>query len=350
MKKRLTIILLASYFFVFLIPEATSYYISWDRNIPQTLLLSLLNFATFGLLLTNNLLLDNLSKSINEKIILSYSIYILISLFSLIFSNNISASIITFSQYFTYLIAFVSIFSLSSIISKKFILYFLYSSVLALLLESSSIVYNVLDLVFVQDNEFKRDIYLLRTFAGNINITSNSIVFKMVVLYYLIFQTKNLKFLLFAYIVLFLSASALFILLTRSAFLSIAIITLLFIIWMSKKHIYRSGLILISIIVAFLFVDQSFDQENNDQIAERISSIQITTEDDSINSRLRYYSHAIESISKNPLTGIGIGTWKIKSIEYESAKIFAYTVPFMRIMISFKLLLKLGLLDLPFMH
>ena len=328
MKKRYSIILLACYFFIFLIPESNRFYISWDRSVVQVLILSLLNFTTFGFFLANNILVKNLSRSINERIILSYTIYIGISLISIIFSENINESIIIFSKYFTYLVALISVFSLSLIIEKKFILYFLYSSALVLLLESSSIVYNAVDLVFIQEREFQRDTYLLRSFAGNINITANSIVFKMGALYYLLFQTKNLKALSFAYIILFLSFSALFILLTRSAFLSCATITLLFIIWMRKKHIYRSGLILISIFVAFLFVQSSFNQSDQNEITDRIASIQINTEDDSINARLRYYSHAIKSIAKNPLTGIGIGTWKIKSIEYDLTNITGYTVPF----------------------
>ncbi len=328
MKKTYSIILLACYFFIFLIPESNRFYISFDRSDGQVLILSLLNFTTFGFLLANNILVKNLSRSINERIILSYTIYIGISLISIVFSENINESIIIFSKYFTYLFALISVFSLSLLIEKKFILYFLYCSALVLLLESSSIVYNAVDLVFIQGSEFQRDNYLLRSFAGNINITANSIVFKMAALYYLIFHTKNLKTLSFAYIILFLSFSALFILLTRSAFLSCATITLLFIIWMRKKHIYRSGLILISIFVAFLFVQSSFNQSDQNEITDRIASIQINTEDDSINARLRYYSHAIKSIAKNPLTGIGIGTWKIKSIEYDLTNITGYTVPF----------------------
>ncbi len=328
MKKTYSILLLACYFFIFLIPESNRFYISFDRSDGQVLILSLLNFTTFGFLLANNILVKNLSRSINERIILSYTIYIGISLISIIFSENINESIIIFSKYFTYLFALISVFSLSLLIEKKFILYFLYCSALVLLLESSSIVYNAVDLVFIQGIEFQRDNYLLRSFAGNINITANSIVFKMAALYYLIFQTKNLKTLSFTYIILFLSFSALFILLTRSAFLSCAIITLLFIIWMRKKHIYRSGLILISIFVAFLFVQSSFNQSDQNEITDRIASIQINTEDDSINARLRYYSHALKSIAKNPLTGIGVGTWKIKSIEYDLTNITGYTVPF----------------------
>ena len=85
MKKRYSIILLACYFLIFLIPESNQFYISWDRSDVQVLILSLLNFTTFGFLLANNILVKNLSRSINERIILSYTIYIGISLISIIF-------------------------------------------------------------------------------------------------------------------------------------------------------------------------------------------------------------------------------------------------------------------------
>ena len=45
-----------------------------------------------------------------------------------------------------------------------------------------------------------------------------------------------------------------------------------------------------------------------------------------INERLGYYSDAVKSIS-NILLGIGIGNWKIKSIQYAGIQ-FGYTVPY----------------------
>ena len=63
-------------------------------------------------------------------------------------------------------------------------------------------------------------------------------------------------------------------------------------------------------------------------ISSRINSIALTTEDDSINERLGYYSDAVKSIIQYPAFGIGVGNWKIKSIDYAGNTVNGYTVPY----------------------
>ena len=62
-------------------------------------------------------------------------------------------------------------------------------------------------------------------------------------------------------------------------------------------------------------------------INDRVSSINIDREDDSIDERLRFYSAAVKSISKNPILGIGIGNWKIETIRYDAKNLEGYRVP-----------------------
>ena len=76
------------------------------------------------------------------------------------------------------------------------------------------------------------------------------------------------------------------------------------------------------------FYDLNIFSINPDEISSRISSIALTTEDDSINERLGYYSDAVKSIMEFPVFGIGIGNWKIKSIEYAGVDVNGYTVPY----------------------
>ena len=53
--------------------------------------------------------------------------------------------------------------------------------------------------------------------------------------------------------------------------------------------------------ISFLFVQTSFNSQNSNEIRDRISSITYNDEDDSVNERLRYYSHAFKSISVNKI-------------------------------------------------
>lgn len=138
MKNILYIILLGLYFFIFLIAESSNLYLSWDRIIPQFLSLSILNIISFSYLFRNNLLIPSIASSMKEKIILSYSAFILMSLLSIIVATNLSEAIIVFSQYFTYLTSFIAIYSIAKVIEKDFFKYFIIFSIIAVFIESFS--------------------------------------------------------------------------------------------------------------------------------------------------------------------------------------------------------------------
>ena len=95
-----------------------------------------------------------------------------------------------------------------------------------------------------------------------------------------------------------------------------------------KKIFTRSVPLVVVALIGYFFVNTTFNTENPDEISSRINSIALNTEDDSINERLGYYSDASKSIMQYPVFGIGIGNWKIKSIEYSRNSIVGYTVPY----------------------
>ncbi len=322
-------VILSLYFFIFLISEASlNLYISWDRNIPQFLFLSLLNTLSFFYLLRNNKLLPSINSALKERIIAFYSLFILACFISIFFADNFSESVIAFSQYFTYLLSFIAIYAISKLIGRTFINFFIIISITALFIESSSILYNAVDRVLIIGETFERDNLLLRTFTGNINIAANSIVSKIMLLYLVIYTYKDKRIIYLSYILLFISFSALYILLTRSAFLSLGILTFFIVVFNYKKIITRSIPLLVILLIGYFFVNLTFNTQNPDEISSRISSIALTTADDSINERLGYYSDAVKSIIQYPAFGIGVGNWKIKSIDYAGNTVNGYTVPY----------------------
>lgn len=322
-------VILSLYFFIFLISEASlNLYISWDRNIPQFLFLSLLNTLSFFYLLRNNKLLPSINSALKERIIAFYSLFILACFISIFFADNFSESVIAFSQYFTYLLSFIAIYAISKLIGRTFINFFIIISITALFIESSSILYNAVDRVLIIGETFERDNLLLRTFTGNINIAANSIVSKIMLLYLVIYTYKDKRIIYLSYILLFISFSALYILLTRSAFLSLGILTFFIVVFNYKKIITRSIPLLVILLIGYFFVNLTFNTKNPDEISSRISSIALTTADDSINERLGYYSDAVKSIIQYPAFGIGVGNWKIKSIHYAGNTVNGYTVPY----------------------
>ena len=322
-------VILSLYFFIFLISETSfKLYISWDRIIPQFLFLSLLNTVSFFYLLRNNKLILSINSALKERIIKLYSFFILVCFISIFFADNFSESVITFSQYFTYLLSFIAIYTISKLIGKTFLKFFIILSITALFMESSSILFNAVDRVLINGETFQRDNLLLRTFTGNINIAANSIVSKIMLLYLVIYTYKDRRIIYLSYILLLISFSALYILLTRSAFLSLGVLTLFIVIFNYKKIITRSIPLLAILLIGYFFVSLTFNAQNPDEISSRISSIALTTEDDSVNERLGYYSDAVKSIMQYPIFGIGVGNWKIKSIEYAGISVNGYTVPY----------------------
>lgn len=329
MKNVFHAVILSLYFFVFLISESTlNLYLSWDRIVPQFLFLSILNTVSFIYLLRNNLLLISVDCALKDKIAKCYSFFILICFISIFSANNFSESVISFSQYFTYLLSFIFIFSIAKLTGKIFLKYFIIFSVTALFIESSSILYNALDRVLINGETFERDNFLLRTFTGNINIAANSIVSKIMVVYLIIYTYKDKRLIYLSYVLLFVAFSALFILLTRSAFLSLGLLTLVVMFFNFKKFVKSSIPILAVMSIGYFFVNSTFNTKNPDEISSRISSIRLNTEDDSINERLGYYSDAVKSIMQYPIIGIGVGNWKIKSIQYAGDSVVGYTVPY----------------------
>ncbi len=329
MKSIFHIILLSLYFFTFLLTESTAnLYLSWDRIYPQFFLLSIINTVSFIYLFKSNLLILSLSSALKERIVICYSIFILASLISIAFAFNQSESLITFSKYLTYFISLLSIYSLAKALGNSFLRFFLFLSITALFIESFSIVYNAIDRVIINGLTYERDNFLLRTFAGNINVAANSIVSKIMLVYLIIYTFKDKRLIYMSYLLLLIAFSSLFLLLTRSAFLSLFLLTFAFMIFNYKKLIKSSIPIFLTMLISYLFVNSTFNTENPDEIVSRVSSISVNTQDESINERLGYYSNALEVISEYPIFGIGIGNWKIKSIDLAGQSVVGYTVPY----------------------
>ena len=63
-------------------------------------------------------------------------------------------------------------------------------------------------------------------------------------------------------------------------------------------------------------------------LISRAATISLSTNDGSVNQRLRYYEDVLTHLSSNPIFGVGLGNWKLKSIEYDANDILGYVVPY----------------------
>ena len=328
MIRKITFGILASYFFIFLVNNLS---MAYDRYSVQFLVLSIVNIIAFVFVIKNYSFKEKLNSYMQVKPIIFYAGFILLSGLSIIIANNKAESIIVFSQYLTFFFALIIIYLIARKSGIKFQKVFIIFCLISIVLEASYVLFIFIDNTIVKGEIFYRtNVY--KGFTANINIAAFSLVAKSPAALYCIFKNKNFKQKLFGIILIFMTASSLSILLSRGAFIAFVTIIILMIIYSLIKKIDNNFLsisfIILPVILSYLLFSNLLVTEDKKLINERIASIQIDGEDQSINERLRFYEGALESIKKSPVLGIGIGNWKIESIKYDSKYTTGYRIPF----------------------
>ena len=176
----------------------------------------------------------------------------------------------------------------------------------------------------------------LKGVAGNKNITSASIAFKIpFVLYSIVTVNKRLLKLLLSSILL-LALFSISILYARAAILSTFIVFIIFLSYsLYQLYLNRSDLrhslsnFALTIIpyVLVVFMNLGFtSSQNQGNITSQLGDIEFTEQ--SSNGRFQYWSDAYNHLVDHPIFGAGLGNWKIASISYGKEHIKGYTVPY----------------------
>jgi O-antigen ligase len=304
---------------------------AYDRIAPQALYLSLINFAALIYIFYYISFEKIISFLKTNRLFLCYSAYILISGISISIADNKPEAIITYSRYLTYFSTFFILLILTSFSKINIIDLVFKLLVISVLIESSAVIFSVVDSVIINGGEFSRS-NDYRGLSGNINITAFSLVMKSpIISYYLFTGNKNYTKVL-SYLCFFIVSASLFFLLTRGAFLAFILIHALIFSYRLFKHFHSSykkiAISLIVFFVSFQVTNNIMTSSESNIIVDRVSTIKLNNEDESINQRLRFYSAAIHSIKMNPILGVGVGNWKLVSIKYDSKKMVEYTVPY----------------------
>ena len=302
----------------------------------QWLYLSIVNvFFLFYFIVKNakNLSITIKSSFIGNYQLILYLIFFISSIVSIFYSLNQSVAIIAVSKIG---IILCSLFLLSQIKldKEKFLLFVSSLFTVFLLIEISSSLYPYFEIIQTTEYKVSMSQTYLKGFAGNKNITSASIAFKIPFAYLLLNKSKNLivkssLLLLIAFgffNLIVLSSRA--ILVSYSTVLIFLIITLL-IVYANKSRfidiIKQVSVFILPIIIAFIF----FKTNNTDQnlnVTSRVSTI--STSDVSATTRLRYYTKGLEYFIENPIAGAGIGNFQLISIKLDSDNIESYIVPY----------------------
>ncbi|MCI4642382.1 MAG: O-antigen ligase family protein [Flavobacteriaceae bacterium] len=312
--------------FLYLIVGFVPYFGTIDKIGSQWLYLSILNFFLLILNYKNN----KLSIFITFTPFLLYSIFVIFCAISLIYTNNISISIIDFSRIF---VTLLSVYNLLLLLNEKNFSIYNFSILISVILFFEIIfsLFPLIKYVFLNDIQtidFTSVPNALKGITGNKNVMSSNIAFKIPFIIYLIIYSKNnLKYLYSLFFAL--SLLNLFLLSSRAAFISCSLVLIFYSIYL----IFNYGKISISsflslifpliFISIFTFFTNSID---NISITNRVSSI--STTDTSTSHRLTLYENAIDYILENPIIGCGIGNWKVESLPYWKTLLSGYTIPY----------------------
>lgn len=218
--------------------------------------------------------------------------------FSILNADNINEGIISAYK----ILITISVFFLSIIAFKKIespVLFLAQLLSFYLLLES---------LYLIIDYNISRS--LIKGIAQNPNISSSSIVFKLIFFLYLKNNFKNLKFKFLIWIIEIIAIISIIILQSRLGLLSL--IFIYFSIFVFQRTIRKK------IILSFLIILTSFIYFSNTSNSNILSYN--FSEDESSIQRIEFYNTAIDLIKQKPLFGFGHGSWKYESLSYSSLK------------------------------
>ena len=177
----------------------------------------------------------------------------------------------------------------------------------------------------------------LKGVTANRNITAFSLAIKIPFVLFLIYQVKkqSLRWVLSALV--FATLFGLSMIESRASFLAAGFILVAFtgmniFLFLNERkkrqHLWRIGYYLIPLVLAIFFNKTLIAGKGADALSRAATISANNTADYSIQSRLRYYADVLTHFKTNPIFGVGLGNWKLKSIYYDREDLVGYVVPY----------------------
>lgn len=203
--------------------------------------------------------------------------------------------------------------------------------VLALIAETYVINSKIFQSVILNGNLLTRSMEF-RGFTGNINISSFSILIKLPALLYLIYNEKKHLYFFLLNLLLISSIISVLVLFSRGAIIGLILLIifslLYYLVKEKRKVVAKSIFIFLSVCLSYLTYNFLNEKNTFDMIEERFSTVAKPSSDQSVSQRVLFYRIALEDIKNYPFTGVGIGNWKLLSIQRANTELGGYMVPY----------------------
>ncbi|MBT6447807.1 MAG: hypothetical protein HOK38_03565 [Flavobacteriaceae bacterium] len=317
------------------------YFESIDKQYPQNLYLILLNISVIAYYsFRDKTFINEIKKIISKVPILLLIGFFIWSSFTSIFAINYLESLSTLPRLFNQLVCLIMLtFLFSRVKDFKLLLFWLVSVFLSLEVISVISVY-IFDIIYLGKPGYRAIAY--RGFSGNINIMAYVMLPQITLVFYYLFNSKNLWLKRYLWI---LNTLAIFCIIsifkTRSAIVVLFISMLLTCIALYRflviRKIYKNNVSLFFkffkvIIIPFLivivtdnYISQRYDGIN---VQSRVSTLGNISTDSSLQQRIRYIKATLSSFTQYPIFGVGIGNWEIVSLKYENPDMTNFVVPY----------------------
>jgi O-antigen ligase len=295
----------------------------------QWLYVSLLDFAILAYFFLNKLQYKVAIQAVLQlKFTIVYSFLVIWALLSLIYSINAIESLVCLARLLSTYLIFIN---LSILFYKKELttLFNVVSILVAIVLLFDAMYVITTFSKNMVDMNLDQNIGSLTGKNGNKNVMAASLLIKFPFLLFVILHNKLIGKIL-GLGILFLGIMALFILNTRSTYVGLGLLFVLFstaIVLLNKKQGAKTigtqlAYFILPLVFAFFAangmlskaVDMQGFQGGYGTITKRAGDISVENEQ---NSRIKLWKAAIDYSTKNPLLGAGYGNWKLASIPYE---------------------------------
>jgi len=304
-----------------------------DKIAPQWLIMSGLNLFSFAYFINKKKTLGHVfTLNLKSKLTLSYIAFILWAIGSLFYSINPTEVIVNLARQINVFLMYFSMVILTYGLKNK-LLFLPWVVTIILFLEVYSVLIEALEMV---QTTGRINGSQLKGVTANRNITAFSIALKTPFVLYLLEKNKKFWIRVILFVLITSSFLCLSIIESRASFLASGFMILsyiglqIFLYLRANKKISQllfTGNVLIPLIIA-IGINQVFLATKGADAISRASTISISEADNSISQRLRYYEDVFTHITSNPILGVGLGNWKLKSIDYDSKDINGYVVPY----------------------
>ena len=295
----------------------------------QWLYISLLDFAILAYILFNNQLYKVAIQAVLKlKFTIVYSFLVIWAFLSLIYSINAIETMVCLARLLSTYLIFIN---LSILFYKKQVagLFNVVAVFVAIVLLFDALYVITGFSKNMVDMDLDSNILSLTGKNGNKNVMAASLLIKFPFLLFVILHNKLIGKIL-GLGILFLGIMALFILNTRSTYVGLGLLFVLYItaiVLLNKKQDTKTigtqlAYFMLPLVFAFFAangmlskaVDMQGFQGGYGTITKRAGDINVASEQ---NSRIKLWKAALDYSSKNPLLGAGYGNWKLASIPYE---------------------------------